>query len=530
MSGAAGLGMEPPRPVTMGKPVREESERFVTDRMERTMEREGEHLMVKQEQSPAYEALHRHGLLTTSFRIKSVSELDLVKPNSSKMYNTALRSSLFACCLPGIADAYLHKQFEVADGRILLGYDDNGVYYFFGSGVHRVQNAFLHLEKKSVSLLSTKIIHGNRGIVTVPQGYVGMLYDRGQPVLLPPGMHQWKSDTIEYKDIIDLREHVIHFGPYTLLTVDEGYAAVTQNNGVQHIMAGGHTHMLTHRNWKFEKFMTQKIQTNDLDGIQASTGDNIVLRTNACVIWKVVDIAKAARNAAETMRPDGRAMAGDDITKMRNDVLKQATSSLSAFIGGVRFSDTASAHSVASHSTARSGQKTSGALGGSGLLFDVDRLDGCVKHANRVCEQFGVEVMAINVISAFPTDAKLCEAMAKGAVAAAEAEQSEVNAQGNAKALICTAQAEAEATRLKANADADAERIRSQGVIDGAQMLDRSSTAVALAKITRTGDALGNKSAFFFGGRPEQMETLLANPNVVNTVNGQKGMGGLFGS
>ena len=73
------------------------------------------------------------------------------------------------------------------------------------------------------------------------------------------------------------------------------YAAVTQDNGVQKILAGGHTHMLTHRNWKFEKFMTLKIQTNDLEDIQATTGDNITLKTNAVVIWKVVDIEKAPR-------------------------------------------------------------------------------------------------------------------------------------------------------------------------------------------------------------------------------------------
>lgn len=239
-----------------------------------------------------------------------------------------------------------------------------------------------------------------------------------------------------------------------------------------------------------------------MEGIHATTGDNIVLKTNACVIWKIVDIEAAARNAAETMRPDGKAIMGDDITKMRNDVLKQATASLSAFIGGVRFSDTAHATSVAASEGPRGhgSHSASGApLGGSGLLFDVDRLTGCVQHANRVCNQFGVEVMAINIISAFPTDAKLCEAMAKGAVAAAEAEQAEVQAQGNAKALVCTASAEADALRLRANAEADAERIRAQGLIDGAMKLDQSHTAVMLAKIERTGGAIGDKAAFFFG-------------------------------
>lgn len=39
---------------------------------------------------------------------------------------------------------------------------------------------------------------------------------------------------------------------------------------------------------------------------------------------EIMDIEKAARNAAETMRPDGKPVAGDDITKLRNDVLKQA--------------------------------------------------------------------------------------------------------------------------------------------------------------------------------------------------------------
>ena len=38
--------------------------------------------------------------------------------------------------------------------------------------------------------------------------------------------------------------------------------------------------------------------------------------------WKKEEEAslQAARNAAETMRPDGKPVAGDDITKMRNDV------------------------------------------------------------------------------------------------------------------------------------------------------------------------------------------------------------------
>ena len=48
----------------------------------------------------------------------------------------------------------------------------------------------------------------------------------------------------------------------------------------------------------------------------------------------------------------------------------------------------------------------------------------------KICERFGVEIVAINIISAFPTNEKLTSALAAGAVAAAEAEQMEVSAQG----------------------------------------------------------------------------------------------------
>jgi hypothetical protein len=52
-----------------------------------------------------------------------------------------------------------------------------------------------------------------------------------------------------------LDSSVIKLGPLTLLTVDEGCSAITQNNGEQVVLAGGDTHLLTHCNWKFEKFV-----------------------------------------------------------------------------------------------------------------------------------------------------------------------------------------------------------------------------------------------------------------------------------
>merc|ERR1719284_2283368 len=143
-----------------------------------------------------------------------------------------------------------------------------------------------------------------------------------------------------YERAIPLNDHVIKFGPYTLITVDEGYAAVTQNNGKQMILPGGHTHLLDHMNWKFEKFMTLKIQTDDLEKIQATSADNIEMEITSTMNWRITDVIVAATNAAETMAQSGKAGAvSADITKLRGDVRKQAIASLAGFIGGVNYSE-----------------------------------------------------------------------------------------------------------------------------------------------------------------------------------------------
>ncbi len=75
----------------------------------------------------------------------------------------------------------------------------------------------------------------------------------GQPILLPPGLHSWTSETIRFEKMYKLDDSpVLTIGPYTLLTVDDGNVAVTINNGKRMLMEGGKTHLLTHQKWKFE--------------------------------------------------------------------------------------------------------------------------------------------------------------------------------------------------------------------------------------------------------------------------------------
>ena len=114
----------------------------------------------------------------------------------------------------------------------------------FGPGAHRIRSPFYNIDPRNVKITSPVIQHGTETIITVlytigkprliellhltpiysqvPQGQVGLAFDRGQPVLFPPGLHQWDSETLKFEKCIDLCQPVIEMGPYTLLTVDEG--------------------------------------------------------------------------------------------------------------------------------------------------------------------------------------------------------------------------------------------------------------------------------------------------------------------
>jgi len=417
---------------------------------------------------------------------------------------------------------FVLNQFTVKAGHVRPAMHSDGTYFFFGAGVHRISRIF-NTVQEDISLTEPRIENGNCVIVTVPQGYVGLAFDRGQPILLAPGLHQWKSDTLKMQDLIDLSTDVIRLGPFTLLTVDEGYAAITQDNGTQKIMSGGSTHMLTHRNWKFEKLISLKLHTDDLGPFCATSADNVVLQTTATVNWRVKDAMQAAKMAADTMSAfaEGQSVPvvgiGETST-LRKDVLKQAVASLAAAIGSIRYA--ADVHISASEKvnidTADILPKSFGAGSDEGCgvsqIFSVQQMSAAAQHANEICTQYGVSIVSINVISAVPIDKQLAETLSAGAVAAAGAQQAEIAARGNAKARLIDAQSVAAAQRIQAQADADAEVMHAQGKKDAAMLLETSAVAVDLAKLEKTAAILGDKTSFFFGAGPSALPAILSNP------------------
>ncbi|CAB9514242.1 expressed unknown protein [Seminavis robusta] len=477
------------------------------------------------EDSPSYEILNYHNLLTKKYRVVSESELDLLPSNSTRIKNTLLTLATCPCFCFGIS-----KGFEVPGGSLKMAYDGRGNYKFHGPGVHQILDPYYSANSDNVLISSQVIQNGDRCIVTVNQGFIGFCLERGQPVLLPPGMHQWKSSTLKFVQMIDLNQPVIKLGPWTLLTIDQGYMAVTQDNGVQKILDGGNVYLLTHRNHKFQKFVSTKIQTDELKRIEAASADNVIMLVDATVLWRVADVDTAVRMSVKTMNADGT-KAESTTTKLQNDILKQAEASLAYFVGTINFSDSMAAAAMtqrnrelerqfptAAAEPALAGDQPSSAAAVEFNLYNNEKLDDAVSHANEITKTYGVEIISINIISAIPGDRQLQESLAAGAVAAAEAQMMETTAQGKSRAIKIEAKAQAEQTMILAQADADADIVRAEGAKKAADLLAANAVSVDLAKIDRTGKALagdGNHASFFFGAQPQDLQNLLANASVV---------------
>jgi regulator of protease activity HflC (stomatin/prohibitin superfamily) len=440
------------------------------------------------EDTPAYIALRSAGVLCTEHRRKDIEDiftgLDL-KQNTDQWKNIVARAKN-CCCIVPCAYYACHTEMFVPAGHVGFLMDQQNRYLFAQPGMHNINSMFIRVTSEPRPLRG-HIKHGNRTIVVVDQGSIGYASDNGQPVLLPPGIHVWTSESMDFVSQFHLNDHIIELGPYTLVTVNEGYSAVTQNNGKQVILAGGHTHFLTHKNWKFEKFITLKIQTDELERIQATSADNINMLVNSTVNWRIVDVEVAATMAAETMAQSGKGKIAADISKLRRDVLKQALASLAAFIGSVNYSESfhmsAAAQAAGRDNTpvaaATLVEETPATVGAfaDNPLYNLEKMGSAVEHANSVTRSYGIEIMSINIISAAPVDDALTKSLASGAVASAEALMAETTARGQSRAVTIAAEADAAALRIRAEADAEAEKLRAEGRAEGLKAVSDALTA-----------------------------------------------------
>jgi regulator of protease activity HflC (stomatin/prohibitin superfamily) len=438
-----------------------------------------------------------------------------------------------------------NKEIKVPPGHLTCFTDEDDNYIFARPGIHNIADPFLKQVSSPISIHGAEnqrnvIEHGNRTIVTVPQGMLGIASDMGQPLLLPPGLHSWKSETIRFDTMCRLNDSpILHVGPFTILTVDDGYVAITINNGKLILLDGGQTHLLTHQKWRFERFMNLKSQSDDVRQITASTADNLMVSIDAVVAWKVSYPQKAAMMITDSMLRSDISVGtetDDDVgslSKLRREVLKQAISGLAKFVGSINYSDYVLY--IRSLLNSKEENDSDNNMGEkfdiSNPFFDESGLASAVELANKLSGNFGVEIIGINMIQAYPVNENLSSSLALGAISSAEALHIEAKARGAAKAFKIEAEASAIARKIQADSEADvilirakaeaeaeilrsdgtkaAEILRAEGSKEVASLLESSDLAVALEKIKTSAGAIRDSDKFFFGQEPQYLSNLV---------------------
>jgi len=510
------------------------------------------------EDTPAYVALR--DVLETSYRVKDISDVIIdgfdLRPNSDKASNACKRTTWY---LTGIGlflyDCFNHEVFVPAQ-HLGLFQNQRGEYVFAESGMHNVSGFFWKFLGLAAVNEGNCIRHGNRTVVIVNQGELGYATDRGQPVLLPPGVHSWTSETLKYEKTHNLSNHLIRVGPYTLVTVDEGYVSISQDNGKQRILCGGKTHFLNHMNWKHEKYLSLKIQTDDIESIEATTADNVNVSVTSTVNWRIVNPEVTAVMAANTQTMSGTGETSADITKLRRDVLKQALASMASFVGSVNYSG--SFHVSAANNAERSKTAQSNvalaipasAAGGDAdmskpepsapvanlsddlylenPLYNSEKMSAATAHANSITSTYGIEILSINIISAVPVDKKLTSSLASGAVAAAESLVAETSARGQAAAKMIEATADADAMLLRADGMKAAAIKKAEGEAEGIKMisdaLSSESGATAAQQrlaekyISQYADMSKNAKTIIVPDKPNDVSSVLATAMAVGKI------------
>jgi hypothetical protein len=286
---------------------------------------------------------------------------------------------------------------------------------------------------------------------------------------------------------------VLQMGPYTILTVEEGMVAITVNHGRQVLLEGGKTHLLTHSRWKLERFVSVKVQSEDLRQVNVATADNIVMNVDATCVWRIVDVEKAAimigtesSSSSSMMRSDlsigtmtedgnggGGGGGGTGLSKLRRDVLKQTVSAIARFVSEVNYSEYFHAVSSAMRmeivntgsdddhhvdGEMKDDNVKKGRVSTSGQIienpmFHHERLQRCVADANKITNELGVEIVNVSIIAASPANATLMNSLSTSAIAMAEALQAETHARGMARTMEIEARATATASQIESEAE-----------------------------------------------------------------------------
>lgn len=452
--------------------------------------------------------------LTTKFEMKPS---DIVYKKKSNAFKKICKG-VYLVVVPVVSWLQAIKKLKlVPDGQIGLC-DNNGTPEFLRPGWYYIPNPLRRItEIRDLNSPNAPILNMTSGILTVLDGYVGIIQDQGRFFLLGPGMHQWNSETVKYvacesvynettkkKGVLSV--DLVQLGPFTLVTVPPGEVAVTEDNGQLKILdvneeTGQRTHFLHHSKWRYLGRLDTQVQFDELSSAELMSADRVEVDLDSTVRWVIKDPFKAALKG------------GSDMEEVRNVVHRAARATLSAMVAERKISEGALS-AVESHEAEDGHSRT-------------EASSSQLRRCNQEIAALGVELTQIAIVKMKITHEDTRVQIAKIAAIPAKTREMTEMARVNAEAQVVAAEAQAQAKLATAKADAAAHLQRAQAEAQGIRLIAEAQkqagemlggpeeTAALLARIVATGEALEKAKATIFFTPENGVTGLMANPNIV---------------
>jgi len=418
-------------------------------------------------------------------------------------------------------------------------------FLFLKPGYHSIAACGTEIgEPVSMAITNTAVTHGNVGFVVITEGRIGVLRVVSAHRYLAPGIYQWNSPAVVFCGSVDVTVPVASLGPCTLITVPEGMASVSYKNGELRVLgwertgfppcagasnplaasaaapaavSGGteptapqlqssRTYFLDGPNWLHSTFLSLKEQTDNLEGNDLLSRDNVEVVMQATALWRIVDPELAIRYAAEDM----------DKIRLKVNALVRAT--IARIVAGTLIGQggagTGASHGPRGTSMAVDGrvlgapqqERHAAMIDGDEDLAHLMSSNSARQHMRELAAHLkscGVECSDVYIPQRRIANDDVRQEISKQSVIAIRAEAERSAADAKAYATIAQARAESEAIGHIARAHADA------GHLLGAP--DQTAARLALSEITSK--ALSNgANVTLFSGAADHLPFLFSAP------------------
>lgn len=413
-----------------------------------------------------------------------------------------------------------------------------------GNQVHFLQQGTFQWTSPNVQFLNVmhfevdKVIQqAATGFVTISEGKLGVMQVGSDFRLLVQGTYVWNSPSVIFHHVVNIsnNERCTALGPYTLVLVPDGDAALTYNNGVLNVLSAHgqgstpsaavveeddapcSTYFLSHPKWRFEEMLSLQMQTDKLEGNNLLSKDNVELIMVAMSQWRIADPVLAATHCAPNM---------EKIRTTVNDLIRATISRIVAgtAIGAGPVGGAMPQAPVVGKIVDSEG----GGAGGGGDeemgLAQLMQSEGATKHMGDLSvnlNAMGIEVVGVFVPEKRMKNDDIRKEVAKQAVIGIKAEAERAAADAKAYATVKSSHAEAEAERAGADAraysivkssHAEAEAIelvaKARGEA-GRALGDPTTTASRLALTEATTAAYKDAKMTIFSGAPKEMPFMM---------------------